>query len=222
MSTLGKEESGSSIQTPQRSIFDVPAVAKEPISEEGFRSRLLKFIISSNQPFSLVEEPDFRELINYTSKQNPLVAVSSRRTIRSDLEKLHGQEKANLRKFLNSNESKISFIVDGWTSSSQIPFLGIIVCWIDDSWELQTRVLDYAITKGTHSGVNLANDFLKVISDFGLAEKLLAITADNAKNIDTMITCVVTQVKILNAGFIYGNSNSVLCPHPQPCMPGNN
>jgi hypothetical protein len=109
MSTLGKEESGSSIQTPQRSIFDVPAVAKEPISEEGFRSRLLKFIISSNQPFSLVEKPDFRELINYTSKQNPLVAVPSRRTLRTDLEKLYGQEKATLRKLLNSNESKISF-----------------------------------------------------------------------------------------------------------------
>ncbi len=86
-----------------------------------------------------------------------------------------------------SAPGKLSFVIDGWTSSNQLPFQGVIVQWIDESWELCVQVLDFEILEGSHTGENLASSFVNTLKEFGIfkADVVHAVTTDNASNMDT-------------------------------------
>jgi len=67
---------------------------------------------------------------------------------------------------------KLSLTVDAWTSKNQIPFLGISVHWISDTWELKCTTLDFCILSGPHTGVNLSERFLESLQEFGIMTKV--------------------------------------------------
>ncbi|GBC00584.1 hypothetical protein RclHR1_03900001 [Rhizophagus clarus] len=52
---------------------------------------------------------------------------------------------------------------------------------------LQDSLLDFIDLSGSHSGKNLCNAFVKSCQEFGILEKIFAITSDNASNNDTFI-----------------------------------
>lgn len=80
---------------------------------------------------------------------------------------------------------KISFVLDGWSSSNSYAFQGVIAEWIDRNWELQETVIDLDILIGQHTGLNLANSFSKLLEELNLTGKVLGVTTDNASNCDT-------------------------------------
>ena len=67
-------------------------------------------------------------------------------------------------------------------------FLGVTVHWIDREWNLRNTLLDLAPLYGPHTGVNLCAAFESVCADFGVLEKLLAVTTDNAASNNRFIT----------------------------------
>jgi len=52
---------------------------------------------------------------------------------------------------------------------------------------LLSLLLDIVEVACSHSGFNLATAFAKILEDFGISDKILSITCDNASNNDTMI-----------------------------------
>jgi hypothetical protein len=75
--------------------------------------------------------------------------------------------------------------LDCWTSPNQIAFQGIIGRWIDNNWEYQERIIDLDILTGSHTGKKLAKSFIKCMETLNIADKIMAITTDNASNCDT-------------------------------------
>lgn len=157
-----------------------------PITTEGFRHKLVMFMICTDQPFTLTEDEYFRDMMNYTSGGNKECELFCAKTAKSTIERLFYEYKANMKKNVQNNDGKISFVIDCWTSSNQLPFQGVIGRWINNEWELCTTVLDLTILKGSHEGVNIAAAFMNVLKDYNLFEKLLSVTTDNASNMDTM------------------------------------
>lgn len=88
------------------------------------------------------------------------------------------------RLFRNMMCFHICIITDGWTLNNKISFLGIIACWIDHDWNLHQTVIDIVQLRGAHTGIKIADTCSKVLEDFGLCDKLLAIMTDNATNMD--------------------------------------
>lgn len=158
----------------------------EPITHQGFKEKLIAFIIDTNQAFSVVESKRFIDLIAYCSGQNQYCNIVKRTQTTNWVTELYGEEKTNLKTELKQNAGKVSFILDGWTSPNQKAFLGIIACWITDEWELRHAPLDLAILEGEHSGENIASAFAAVLDDYDLWDKMLGVTTDNASNNDTM------------------------------------
>ncbi len=58
---------------------------------------------------------------------------------------------------------------------------------MSEAWEIKEVVLDLTLLMGSHTGKNLAEAFHRVLEDFGILEKLLAITSDNASNMDAFM-----------------------------------
>jgi len=77
--------------------------------------------------------------------------------------------------------SKISFMIDGWTSSNNISFLGITAHLITDKWELKSFLLNFVKLDGSHSEANIKVTFLKSLRSYGIESKVSFINSYNLK-----------------------------------------
>lgn len=156
------------------------------VTKEIFRQKVCQFIVCCDEPFTIVENPYFIDLIDYCSEGNEACKLFSAKTAKEDIDKRFLEFKSDLKNTLQNNAGKISFIIDCWTSSNQHPFQGVIGRWISDDWELRNVVIDLTVLHGSHKGQNIAKSFWDVLLDYAIVEKLLSVTTDNAYNMDTM------------------------------------
>ncbi len=63
-------------------------------------------------------------------------------------------------------------MINAWTSSNCISFLGITAHWISDKWELKSLLLDFIKLEGPHTGINIKEAFLKSLSNFNIEFKV--------------------------------------------------
>lgn len=160
----------------------------EPITESAFQKLLTNFVLENNISFRVVESDSFRKLINGCSSQNSSFKIPCQTTLREWIRKEYEKEKAEIKKELQETPGKVNFIIDGWSSKNHHAFQGVVATWIDANWILNTCLLDMTILKGNHSGANMAAAFANTIEEFGLWDKLLSVTTDNAGNMDTFAT----------------------------------
>jgi len=62
--------------------------------------------------------------------------------------------------------------LDGWTSSNVIAFLEITCHYIDADWVLRDVLLDFVHLTGSHSGQNMAKEFLKSTHELNILTKV--------------------------------------------------
>ncbi|CAB4396011.1 unnamed protein product [Rhizophagus irregularis] len=97
--------------------------------------------------------------------------------------------------FRNMNMSKkISFTIDGWTSSNNIFFLSITAHLVTNEWELKSFLLDFIKLDSLHSGDNIKDAFLKSLRSYNIESKILSVTTDNASNNVTFLQIVEDEL----------------------------
>ena len=160
-------------------------------------------MVTCDQPFSALKDEAFVELVKTL---NPLAHIVCDKTIRADLMVEFEKKIEHLKTELAEVPGKISISLDGWTSKHGLPFLAIRGHWVDDQWQLKSKLLDFAYIEGSHDGQNhsvILTDCLRTLNvPFS---KILAITGDNAGSNDTLfqwldeygISAVTSQVRCL-------------------------
>jgi len=169
-----------------RGFFDKKKMAL-PFNADVFIGKLLKWIIKTDLPFSIVDNEHFTDILEYLKKD---VSVNSRRTIMRRLEELYSQRKGELIARLNQFNSKYSITCDVWTSKNQLSFFGFTIHYIDDDWKMQDGLIAFKHLEGEHDGPSLASAMISVLEDLQIADRLLGVTADNASNNITMMACL--------------------------------
>ena len=101
------------------------------------------------------------------------------------------------------HDGALNFATDAWTSPNHRAYVAVTVHF-EKQGTLVSMLLDLVQVDTSHSGVNLAAVFAKVLDDFGISDKvldspitgelsiltciqILSITCDNASNNDAMI-----------------------------------
>jgi hypothetical protein len=158
-----------------------------PFSVQNFKRAISDLIVMEDLPFSFVDSPYFRALIQMCRRD---VTIMGRTTAKSDIETLFSIELDKIAQKLVKTTSKLSFTADAWTSKSMLPFLGLTCHFIDEDWVLNNLLLGFEYIEGGHSGENLARCLFSVFDEFGVTKKVLCITTDNASNNDTMVACL--------------------------------
>ena len=179
----------TSTAKPKKDFFN-PVKMLGPYNEDIMMGKLVKLIVRSDLPFSLVENNDFQDFVNYLKRVNGKSQVNdlvSRRTIMRRAEELYNQKKHEMKERLNGFNSKFSVTCDVWTSKNQLSFFGFTIHYIDDDWQMKEELLAFKFLEGEHDGKNLSVAFIDVLEDFGIADRLLGVTADNASNNSTMM-----------------------------------
>jgi flagellin-specific chaperone FliS len=67
---------------------------KKPFDGDIFMGKLLKWMVKTDQPFSIVDNEEFQDLLEYLKKD---LSVDSRRTIMRRLDELYLQMKNRLK-----------------------------------------------------------------------------------------------------------------------------
>ena len=106
------------------------------------------------------------------------------------------------RHVLNDLKSniKISLTLNTWISENHLTFLEITAYFIDKNWQYCEVLLAFYSLHGVHSDAQLTQAVLIILKRYQIQIRLLAITADNAKNNDILrysLTISCSQ-KVLN------------------------
>ncbi|PPQ85824.1 hypothetical protein CVT25_003349, partial [Psilocybe cyanescens] len=86
-------------------------------------------------------------------------------------------------------DGRLNFATDAWTSPNHKAYVTFTIHF-EHNGEAMAMLLYLVEVPRLHTGANLADAFVDVLQAFGIKEKILSITADNASNNDTMIDCL--------------------------------
>ncbi|QRV96184.1 hAT family dimerization protein [Ceratobasidium sp. AG-Ba] len=161
---------------------------------DEFYRLLCRWIVTSSQPFSEVENDEFQELLTYLRpalEGHILKAEAIRNRIFHHAE-LH---RCSTRQYLSSLPGLMAISCDAWTSSNRIAFLAITASWITHDWRLEETLLDFVELRGAHDGQNMASAVSSALSELGIEEKVVALVSDIASNNGTLVRHLSTSLK---------------------------
>ncbi|TFY76844.1 hypothetical protein EWM64_g7168 [Hericium alpestre] len=86
---------------------------------------------------------------------------------------------------LQDYEGDLHFATDAWTLPNHRAFIAVSV-HMEFKGEPFSFILDIVEVPWSHTGYTLAEEFTKILEEFGISHKILSITCDNASNNDVM------------------------------------
>jgi len=105
----------------------------------------------------------------------------SRQTTTRDLEKYFLERRTSLIESLHS-VSSICLTSDIWSGNAKEDYLSVVCHFVSVDWELEKRVIGLRLIDCSHTGVNIAKRVEAIVHEFGLTDKIFAVTLDNASS----------------------------------------
>ncbi|KAK4431766.1 hypothetical protein Salat_0938700 [Sesamum alatum] len=151
---------------------------------EKMKESVAHWIMMHEHPFSIVEEEGFNLMQRRgMSEWRGL----TRNTTKAYCINVYESEKKKLKSLLN-NVNKINLTTDCWKSKNQkIEYMVITGHWIDESWQLQKRVLNFVHIPPPRRGLEIANAIWLYLEGWGIESKIHTISVDNASANDSAI-----------------------------------
>ena len=125
-----------------------------------------------------MELRSFHELLQIC---RPVIQLPGRTHLRTLISDRATAVRQQILKQLPSSR-KISIALDCWTSPNHLAFLAILGYFITNNWEYKEVLLAFHPLHGKHSGKTLARAVAQTLQEYQISSQLLAITADNAAN----------------------------------------
>ena len=138
-------------------------------------------ICLDTQPFSIVENPGFSQLVH---DLEPRYSLPSRKYITENvLPQIYGGVKAAVLQEL-TDVSFFSFTTDAWSSADGgASLLSLTAHWITDAFVRQSAVLHVLPLEESHTGEYLARKYLEMLSEWKIKhDQVHLVLRDNAAN----------------------------------------
>lgn len=133
------------------------------------RNKLIKWIVTNQHSFTIVEEPSF---INFIHSLNPAAQIPSADTVKRIILNSYETKKIQLQNIFQEFSGRISFTLDIWTSPSTKSFLALTAHFINKEWKLQNIILDFIQIYDSHTGNNIKNAFVTCLESFSIQNKV--------------------------------------------------
>ncbi|KAG8391566.1 hypothetical protein BUALT_Bualt01G0200900 [Buddleja alternifolia] len=160
----------------------------KPFNKEVTRRELAMMVVLHDYPLSMVEHVGFQRFV--ASFQSSFQMIS-RNTLKNDIMKIYGDEKAKCHKALEKLKCRIAITTDMWTSgNNKKGFMVITGHYIDDFWVLQSCMLRFIYVPAPHTVKALSQHLVGALIDWNIDQKLSTIIVDNCTMNDAMIDCL--------------------------------
>lgn len=161
-------------------------------NQETSRKELANMIIIHEYPLNMVEHWAFKKFVG---SLQPMFRFVSRNTVKSDILKIYNYERAKTMSLLDSNRSRIAITTDMWTASNQQKgFMAITSHFIDDNWELQSRIIRFLYVPCPHTAEVLSEALVSCLLEWNIDSKLSTLTVDNCTTNDAMIDILLEKI----------------------------
>nr|XP_047144767.1 zinc finger BED domain-containing protein 4-like [Hydra vulgaris] len=164
-------------------ISDIESGNENGFEETGHKklNRLLvNFIVSTDQPISIVRHPNFVNLVSELNKsyKMPCINTVSKKLIPSITD--------NLKSILMLELKGCRFITitcDSWSSLGKNSYLGVTCHFIDKNMTLVDRNLDLKFMSEMKTAEYLFNTLNEIFSEWSINNKIFALVTDLGANI---------------------------------------
>lgn len=156
----------------------IPAFAAPGrVTQATLDKLVLNFVCEANQPFSVVEMPSFKTLIETLQPHT----VMTRKTLCTRIQEAAKHKKSIIIKKLSA-VNYVATTTDCW-SARQRSYLGVTCHWIDNtSLERHSAALACRPVKGSHTFDVLAAALEEIHSEYHIREKVTRTTTDSGSN----------------------------------------
>ncbi|XP_011080812.1 zinc finger BED domain-containing protein RICESLEEPER 2-like [Sesamum indicum] len=159
---------------------------------EKMKESVAHWILMHEHPFSIVEEEGFNLM---QRRGMPKWREITRNTAKTYCINVYEAEKKKMKSLLK-NVNKISLTTNCWKSKNQkIGYMVITGHWIDESWQLQKRVLNFVHIPPPYRDLEIANAIWRCLENWGIDGKIHTISVDNASANDSAIENLKIYVK---------------------------
>lgn len=162
--------------------FKITGFSSRPITnakQEKLDDQILRIIVKDDLPFSIVESVEFRKFISIL---NPSYEPPSRETLSNSLiSKLYDVTLLVVQNDV-SGASYVNLTTDGWTSLKNENYFAVTAHFIDKNCHMKSYLLSCLKFTGKHTSENIADALKTIVSQWGLQDKIVACTTDNAAN----------------------------------------
>ncbi|XP_047117392.1 zinc finger BED domain-containing protein 4-like [Schistocerca piceifrons] len=152
----------------------VPSSKRAKIDEH-----ILRLVAKEYLPFNVVESVEFRKM-TYLLNEN--YVPPSRKTLsHSLLSQVFDSTLVRVRSAVQA-ASYICITTDGWTSVKNENYIAVSAHFIDENCNLKSYLLSSFKFHDKHTAENISNELQNVTSTWGITNKIVACTTDNAPN----------------------------------------
>lgn len=135
---------------------------------------LVDFIINNNHPFPIVEEELFRK---FCFSLNPDFFMIKATAMKNKITSKYLECKADVIACLHQKgNSKVSSKTDLWTSGNNFAMIAVTGTWINKNFEMREGIFGFREMPGQHSGVNIAESFYGVLTEYQIADKVTSLS----------------------------------------------
>ena len=120
-----------------------------------------------------------------------------------------------LLKYLPDDETKVSLAMDCWSFYNRQGYMAIVAYFLDAQLKYHQVLLAFEHVPGHHTDERLAKILHDVVKTHSIESRIMAITANSAKNNDTMHVCLVDMLKTNSR---YGHLYFEIFEHRVSCL----
>lgn len=164
------------VSLPYNQLTLSSSLKKMSKEQHGSISRAItRFVVKEMQPFSIISSSSFREILR---ELNPEFIPPNKETISSIyVPSWYNVEMQKLLAELASAEA-VAITADHWTSLGGDHYLTVTAHF----WTLENKVIQTKALYESHTGEAISLEITECLISFGIKQKVVAITVDNAAN----------------------------------------
>ena len=165
------------------------------------RAEIVRWVSESIRPFTIVKDRGFQSLMK---TGQPKCYIPSPETVSRNVKKVFVQCRQriatmlqvgdkcvnmvlelNILNLLQGYDSALNFATDAWTLPNHKAYVAVTVHFEQDSVPV-AMLLDLVKVAMSHSGLNLAAAFARILNDFGIADKVSIQTNHNEYKLNSV------------------------------------
>ncbi|CAN7129929.1 unnamed protein product [Brassica rapa subsp. narinosa] len=177
------------------------SVINSGLDQRRSRFDLARMIILHGYPLTMVEDVGLRVFLR---NLQPLFEPVVFERVESDCMEIYAKEKHKIFEDLDKLPGKISISVDVWNgggSDDSDEFLCLSAHYIDETWELRKRVLNFFMVDPSHTDVMLAEVVITCLMEWDIDRKLFSMASNRTppfgENVANKIRDRLSQNKFL-------------------------
>ncbi|XP_068179073.1 E3 SUMO-protein ligase ZBED1-like [Antennarius striatus] len=141
---------------------------------------LVNMIIKDSQPFSIVEDVGFRQLIRVL---DPNYLLPSKKALKAMVNKKYQDAKEKAKEQVQK-AAAVSITSDMWASINMDAYLAVTCHFIDEEDQLSTALLGVQHFPKAHTPENLAAGHVQLMEEWGIRDKVKCLITDGASNMN--------------------------------------